>query len=333
MLRKKMMRDIRRNFSSFITIFIMTFLGVFVFSGIHAYMDGMDYSGQRYYEENNLQDLWMLGENFSDEDMKDILATDGVKDAERALVINTDLKNYKDVVLETNFVESKNISSMHVVDGEGFDYDSDGMWLDSYLADNLGIKVGDELTLAYKDYEITGRVAGLVNTPDHVYSIKDESAIFPTHDDYGYVYLSMKSFPEDYIKDELKAAAAEKLGMNVGDVTDEIFDMAFPDYKASDYYVYNYAYVTLKDDTDEQAVKALLQNNIESAVAVTGRDASTSVEAYQSEVEEGASYSGIFTFLFLFIAVLSVVTTMHRFVKKQRTQIGTLKALGFSRKG
>lgn len=92
MLRKKMMRDIRRNFSSFITIFIMTFLGVFVFSGIHAYMDGMDYSGQRYYEENNLQDLWMLGENFSDEDMKDILATDGVKAAERALVINTDLK-------------------------------------------------------------------------------------------------------------------------------------------------------------------------------------------------------------------------------------------------
>ena len=187
MLRKKMMRDIWKNLSSFITIFIMTFLGVFVFSGIHAYMDGMDYSGQRYYEENNLQDLWMLGENFSDEDMEDILATDGVKDAERALVINTDLKNYKDVVLETNFVESKNISSMHVVDGEGFDYDSDGMWLDSYLADNLGIKVGDELTLAYKDYEITGRVEGLVNTPDHVYSIKDESAIFPTHDDYGYV--------------------------------------------------------------------------------------------------------------------------------------------------
>ena len=100
MLRKKMMRDIWKNLSSFITIFIMTFLGVFVFSGIHAYMDGMDYSGQRYYEENNLQDLWMLGENFSDEDMEDILATDGVKDAERALVINTDLKNYKDVVLE-----------------------------------------------------------------------------------------------------------------------------------------------------------------------------------------------------------------------------------------
>ena len=332
MLRKKMMRDIRKNLSSFITIFLMTFLGVFVFSGIHGYMDGMDYSGQRYYENNNLQDLWMLGENFSDEDMEDILATDGVEDAERALVINTDLKNYKNVVLETNFIESNNVSSMYVVDGEGFDYDSDGMWLDSYLAKNLGIKVGDELTLSYKDYEITGRVAGLVTTPDHVYSIKDESALFPTHEDYGYVYLSMKSFPDAYIKDELKAAVAEKLGMNAGDVTDEMFDMAFPDFKAGDYYVYNYAYVTLKDGADEQAVKALLQNNIESAVAVTGRDASASVQAYQSEIDEGATYSGIFTFLFLFIAILSVVTTMHRFVKKQRTQIGTLKALGFNRR-
>ena len=37
MLRKKMMRDIGKNLSSFITIFIMTFLGVFVFSGIQAW--------------------------------------------------------------------------------------------------------------------------------------------------------------------------------------------------------------------------------------------------------------------------------------------------------
>ena len=332
MLRKKMMRDIRKNLSSFITIFLMTFLGVLVFSGVHGYMDGMDYSGQRYYENNNLQDLWMLGENFSDEDMEDILATDGVREAERALVINTDLKKYKDVVLETNFIESNDISRMYVVDGEGFDADSDGMWLDSYLAENLGIKVGDELTLAYKDYEITGKVVGLVNTPDHVYSIKDESALFPTHNDYGFVYLSMKAFPEAYIKDELKEVIAAKLGISASDVTDEVFGSAFPDYKASDYYVYNYAYVTLKDDADEQAVKALLQSGIESSQAVTGRDASASVQAYQSEVEEGASYSGIFTFLFLFIAILSVVTTMYRFVKKQRTQIGTLKALGFSRK-
>ena len=55
----------------------------------------------------------------------------------------------------------------------------------------------------------------------------------------------------------------------------------------------------------------------------------TSYSTYQGEIEEGETYVGVFTGLFLFIAILSVITTMTRVVKKQRIQIGTLKALGF----
>ena len=51
---------------------------------------------------------------------------------------------------------------------------------------------------------------------------------------------------------------------------------------------------------------------------------------YRSEIEEGETYIGVFSGLFLFIALLSVITTMTRVIKKQRTQIGTLKALGYS---
>ncbi|MFR2701805.1 MAG: FtsX-like permease family protein [Longicatena caecimuris] len=36
--------------------------------------------------------------------------------------------------------------------------------------------------------------------------------------------------------------------------------------------------------------------------------------------------------LFLLIAVLTMVTTMHRVAAKEKTQIGTLKALGFKDK-
>ena len=41
MLRKKAFRDIMKNKSQFITIFLMVFLGVFVFASVHSYMDGM----------------------------------------------------------------------------------------------------------------------------------------------------------------------------------------------------------------------------------------------------------------------------------------------------
>ena len=72
-----------------------------------------------------------------------------------------------------------------------------------------------------------------------------------------------------------------------------------------------------------------LQNACSRIMAVTDRGQSVSWSAYQSEVEEGQTYSVIFMAMFLFIAILSVVTTMNRFIKKQRTSIGTLKALGF----
>ena len=137
------------------------------------------------------------------------------------------------------------------------------------------------------------KILGLVTVPDHIYSVKDESTIFPTHKDFGFIYLSVNEFP------------------------------------IQDYMIYNQIIVDI-DDTDKiDETKRNIENNIKSAIAVTDRNASSSYQSYNSEIEEGETYSKVFTFLFLFIAILSVVTTMNRFVKKQRTQIGTLKALGF----
>ena len=292
-LSKKRLRDIRQNKMQFFNIFIMVFLGVFVFAGIHAYMDGMEKSADNYYKNNNFQDIWLSGENFSDEDLEKVKNTENVKDAEKMLTINTELENKDGVTLDTNFIESNNISKMYVVDGEEFSKDKKGVWFDSYLAKNLELKVGDEITFTYKNMKMTEKILGLVNTPDHVYFVKDDTEIFPTHKNYGFIYLSINELPQ---------------GMP------EIFNQIVVDV----------------DNTDKtQETKADLENNIKSAVAVTDRESSVSYKGYNSEIEEGTTYSGVFTFLFLFIAVLSVTITMNRFVKKQRTQIGTLKALGF----
>ena len=50
-LTKKLFRDMRKNKMQFITIFLMVFLGVFVYAGIHAYMDGMQKSSDDYYDK------------------------------------------------------------------------------------------------------------------------------------------------------------------------------------------------------------------------------------------------------------------------------------------
>lgn len=291
-LNKKMLRDIRLNKMQFFNIFIMIFLGVFVFAGVHAYMDGMKVSGDNYYELNNFQDIWLSGENFTDEDLAKVKRVENVKDAERILSIRTELENFDNVTLETNFIESNRISKMYIVEGEEFSKDKKGIWLDSYLAKNLNLNVGDKITLNYKDSKITEKIVGLVNTPDHMYFVKDDTEIFPTHKDFGFVYLSINEFPLEYS-------------------------------------IFNKVIVDIDDISKIEETKSIIENNVQSAIAVTDRNSSVSYESYNSEIEEGDTYSRVFTFLFLFIAILSVVTTMNRFVKKERMQIGTLKALGF----
>ena len=211
MLNKKILRDIWNNKSQFITIFLMVFLAVFAFSGVHAYMDGMKKSGQVYYENQNLQDLWLVSNNFSKNDLEKIKQMENVKDAERLFSINAnvlDSEKYKnpdldnkpisDLILECNFIESNKINKMYVVEGENFSKDKEGLWLDYYLANKIGIKVGDELELSIEGFAFKEKVIGLVGVPDHVYFIKDDTAIFPTHTDYGFCYMSVNEFPINY---------------------------------------------------------------------------------------------------------------------------------------
>lgn len=297
-LNKKIFRDIKLNKMQFFNIFIMVFLGVFVFTGIHAYMDGMDKSAEKYYKENNLQDIWIEGAGFSSQDLEDIKNIDNVEKAERELTITADLdkineEEKKDITLETNFIESNEISKMYVVEGEEFGKEKDGVWFDSYLANSLNLKVGDNITFSYNNEKYTKKVLGLITVPDHVYFVKDSTAIFPTHTDYGFMYMSIDEFPIQIDN------------------------------------IYNKVIIDVKDENKIEETKSKIENDIKSAVAVTTRNESVSYNGYNSEIEEGSTYSGVFTFLFLFIAILSVTTTMNRFVKKQRTTIGTLKALGF----
>ena len=288
-------------------------------------------SAERYYEKYNLQDLWVAGENFTEEDLEDIKKIDNVKDAERLVTITGNLGDYEDVTLELNYLESNNISKMAVIEGEGFQEDKKGVWIDYYLANNLGINVGDKVKIQYKSYEEEEEVLGLIEVPDHVYFMKDDSAIFPTHKDFGIAYLSINEFPNEYIYDELIDNLSE--GSSIFGVIDrDILKETVQNFDAEDFYVYPYVIVDLEDTEKLAETKAIIENTIKPVKAVTTREDSVSYMGYERETEEGETYSGVFTFLFLFIAILSVVTTMYRFVRKQRTQIGTMKALGISRK-
>ena len=323
MLKKKMFRDIKNNKSQFITIFLMIFMGVMVYAGIGSYMDGMKNTAEIFYTENNLQDLTAISKNITDDDLKGIKNIEHVKAVERKLTLSSTVDSNEDRTLQLNFIESNEISKFYVKDGVEFDKDKKGIWIDEYYANNNNLKVGDKIKVKFEDEVLEEEIVALINIPDHVYDIKDESALFPNHIDYGFAYLSINEFPESYIKNEV---------MKKMNITDEkLFDNIVPDFDYKEYLVYNYAIIDVDDESNKSKVKNEVEEKIENVVAITDIKDSLSYSTYQGEIEEGETYVGVFSGLFLFIALLSVITTMTRVVKKQKIQIGTLKALGFKK--
>ena len=320
MLNIKMFRDIKKNLSQFITIFLMVMIGVMAYSGIEAYMDGMKETADKFYSENNLQDLNVMGANFTKDDLENIKKIENVKDAERKLSITGTTDNDKTLLI--NFIESNNISKFYIIDGEEFNSDKSGVWLDEFYAMENNIKLGDTILVKYENMELHEKVLGLINVPDHLYDVRDESELYPDRKEFGFAYLSVNEITEEYIKSKVMKE------MNIED--ENIFDMFVPEFNYKDYLIYNYIMVDVDNTEKIDEVKNAIEDNIENAKAIINIEDTSSYVTYQGEIDEGKTYVGVFSGLFLFIAMLSVITTMTRVVKNQRIQIGTLKALGFS---
>ena len=292
MLKRKMFRDIKNNLSGFITIFLMIAIGVMVYSGIEAYMDGMEKTADKFYSENNLQDLNVLG-LLNHDDLKDIKNIDNVKDAELKLSVTGTTDENK--ILLLNFIESNNISKFYVFKGEEFDYNKSGIWLDKFYTMENNIKVGDTVLVKYENINLMEEVKGIINIPDHLYDTRDESELYPDRKEFAVAYMSSKEINNDYIP-------------------------------------FNSIMVDVDNKDNVKDVKNSIEEKIKNAKAVIKIEDTPSYTAYQGEMDEGKTYVGVFSGIFIFIAMLSVITTMTRLVKKERVQIGTLKALGFSNK-
>ena len=319
MLKKKMFRDIKQNLSQFITIFLMVLIGVMVYVGIEAYMDGMTSAADNFYKNNNIQDLNVMG-NLSDKDLDKIKSLDNVKDAEKKLVVNAIDKDDKDKTYLLSFIDSNNISKFHIMEGEKFDVNKKGAWVDNFYAEKNNLKVGDTIKIKYDTFSLEEKILGLINVPDHIYDVKDESEFVPNRENFGFVYLSVNEIPESYIKD---------LVMKEMKITDEkIFDKYVTNFNYKEYIPYNYIMVDVNKKKNVTSVKEDIEDKVSNAKAIVKIEDTLSYQRYQGEIDEGASYVGIFSGLFLFIAMLSVITTMTRVVKKQKLQIGTMKALG-----
>ena len=294
MLAKKMMRDIFKHKAQFISIFLMAFLGVFVFTGISGEYIGLEVNSNNFYEETNLADGWIYSPYLNDLFLSQVWYLGATEEMERQLVVDSvaDFENDPEVTL--HFVENNTISKFYLVEGKPLDInDSNGVWLDKNFADAKHLKVGDKISFECEGYKIEKEIRGVGYSPEYVYHPSAYSTV-PDYNKIGFAYMSYKAFPEDTVP-------------------------------------YNVLNVKFQG-TPENYVKLLdyrLKGYYSSFVE---QSAHPSVSSFSQEITQHKMMAGIFPIVFILVTMLLLLTTMTRLIAQQRTQIGILKANGFKNK-
>lgn len=332
MLFKKLLRTMGQYKAQFISMIIMIALGFGVFVGANMEWVSIEKNTNRLFEETGLADYKIYSSSattggvtatFSEDDLQKIKGLDGVKDAARFFSVNADvtLVNGEKIKTEKDgsgkdkipraaitVTESENVSFFNLTSGEAYDGAStDKIWVSDKFAEEKEIKVGDTLTFGAVQgvsEPLEFKVAGLIKSGEYMVCVQDSTQLMPDYKMFGYAYIT--------------PAAYKKICESAG--------LPSPLYAQINVRVNNF------DDFTKQKFSDAVNAALGKTMFILSKEESSSYALAHGEVEEGQTMGAVLPVLFLAIAVLTMITTMHRIAAKEKTQIGTLKALGYKDK-
>lgn len=292
MLLRKLVRTAWNYRSQFLSMIIMIAIGIGIFLGFNIEWHSIESDTSAFFEDTKYADYRIYSENgFTEEDIDAIQEIEGVEAATRYLAVNVALKDTKKSV-SLNVSEDYNVSTMLVTEGVEYDEEQEGIWLSDRFAEENEIELGDKITLVYQGVEIREEVVGLCKSGENMICVADSNQLMPDYEIHGFAYIS-----------------PETLENSLGNVF--------------------YPQINIISDMEKEDLEAAVREAVGKTLQVTDKELHTAYAGAKSEAEEGKTMGSVLPVLFLAIAVLTMVTTMHRIAANEKVQIGTLKALGF----
>ena len=294
MLIKKMLRTAWNYKAQFISMILMVMLGVCMFVGFNMEWVSIERNMFTFFEDSKFADYRLVNEKgYSEDDLKNVREIDGVESASRFISVNVYVDDRNGDSVSLAVTTDFDVSSFVLISGEVYDESStNGIWLSDQYADKNNILVGDTVSFVYRNTKITGTVKGLIKAAEQMICVRDKTQLMPDFETHGFAYIS----PAMY---------------------ENAVDM--------DYYPQINVISNLEKDTLSDKVNRAL----EETTVILAKEDTLSYSQAKGEVDEGKTMGSVLPALFLLIGFLTMITTMHRLTTKEKTQIGTLKALGF----
>lgn len=311
MLFRKMLRNYKANFGAFFSVFLLAALAMALFCTFEGHVLSQKVARENYHKECNLSDVWMYGEGFSDDELDTVRNLDFVKDAQLRMSVTGSAPDCDGAQVDIYLERENLVDTPYYISGEPFDpTDTDGIWLANAFARLRNIKVGDDFTIEYNGITFTREVKGLVESAEYEFREADGDADVYL-ENIAIVYMSYDAFPiRDYINHMVDKISDEKLAKIMP---------------------YTQMIIVTTDGGGLAHEEALAESIDRDYSAIVDRKSIPGLARLDSELEQHQSFSYLFVIIFVGIAILVIATSMGRMVEQQRTQIGTMNALGLKR--
>lgn len=188
MLLRKTIRDFQQNGLSFFAVFLMSFICLFVFTGIYSLSQQMEQTGKKFVASSQLADYSLTISQIHEKEKEDTAALQSVNELATRNV--GQFKNDDFTLTILSFDHSK-ISSPQIIQGEKLQQKA-GIWLDEDFFKENNYQLNDEITINHTIWKIRGTI----RQPEFIYFTENADQPLPNHKKIGYAYVSEETFAE-----------------------------------------------------------------------------------------------------------------------------------------
>lgn len=338
---KNLLREIKRTFTKFLSIFAICALGVAFFAGIRATSPDMKEAGDRLYNTYNLSDISVISTSgLTADNIRDLESIEGIQAVRSSLFVDAmargtgekekNLRLYSmPIKLKSEYVPLIDLIPDYGIDTSP-EYEMNGVEivsgrmplndtetaLDYTLEGSLVKQLGDEITLTTSGGTVTLRVVGFIRSPMYISMFERGTSSIGNGTSDGFAYAS--------------GNAISSLGTKL-----PVMSLLNTYYTRADIVISGKEGLSAYSDEYEALVNKVTDRIEDYASTQSGtwyiqdRSGNPGYSDYSENTDRIAAVGDVFPLIFFIVAALVCLTTMTRMVEEQRIEMGTMKALGY----
>lgn len=338
---KNLLREIKRTFTKFLSIFAICALGVAFFAGIRATSPDMKEAGDRLYNTYNLSDISVISTSgLTADNIRDLESIEGIQAVRASLFVDAmargtgekekNLRLYSmPIKLKSEYVPLIDLIPDYGIDTSP-EYEMNGVEivsgrmplndtetaLDYTLEGSLVKQLGDEITLTTAGGTVTLRVVGFIRSPMYISMFERGTSSIGNGTSDGFAYAS--------------GNAISSLGTKL-----PVMSLLNTYYTRADIVISGKEGLSAYSDEYEALVNEVTDRIEDYASTQSGtwyiqdRSGNPGYSDYSENTDRIAAVGDVFPLIFFIVAALVCLTTMTRMVEEQRIEMGTMKALGY----